>query len=51
VSGCCFNSSSCGAVSWNDPGNANNATCNLHIGTTGCDGATMQVVSFCQGPH
>lgn len=52
VSGCCFNSPSCGqAPTWNDPSNATNATCSLHIGTRGCDGATMQVEPFCQGPH
>jgi hypothetical protein len=52
VNGCCangFNGAGCSYYTfWINPGSPTDATCGVHIGTSGCNGMTVGVSTTCQ---
>jgi hypothetical protein len=52
VDGCCTGGNK-GGCSWSTSWNSStpsDATCDLHIGTSGCNGTTMSLTVYCKGP-
>ncbi|MDB4994976.1 MAG: hypothetical protein JWM74_2408, partial [Myxococcaceae bacterium] len=49
ISGCCTGGNR-GGCDWGTSWADSTGTCDIHIGTAGCNGTTMNVTVFCKGP-